>query len=205
MSAPSTTSSTRERLVEAARELFWLEGFEATSVAEVLEKADANAGSLYHFFGGKEELLLAVLDSYKEMLFRMVIEPAIRDVRDPIQRVFAILEGYRRGLTYTAFTGGCPIGNLALELADHDPEARRRIAENFQGWCGWIQKCLEEAGPRLPSQVDRAALAQFVLAVMEGAVMQARVHGSIAPFDASVAHLWDYFNRLQAEAASAKG
>ena len=53
--------TTRDRLIEAARELFYVHGYEATSIAEVLEKADVNSGSLYYYFSGKEELLLAVL------------------------------------------------------------------------------------------------------------------------------------------------
>jgi AcrR family transcriptional regulator len=193
---------TRERLIEAARELFWVQGFEATSVAEILEKAEVNSGSLYHYFSSKEELLLAVLEQYKEMLWPIVIEPAFQQVNDPIARIFAILEGYRRGLLYTVFTGGCPIGNLAIEVGDHHPEARKRIAENFDGWVEWIRKCLDDAGERVPAEVDRHQLAQFVLTVMEGAVMQSRAHASIAPFDAAVAHLRDYFNRLLREPAT---
>ena len=190
--------STRDRLVQSAMELFYLQGYEATSVAEILEKAGVNSGSLYYFFRSKEELLLAVLDRYKEMLGSEVIEPVFARVSDPVERIFGILEGYRRGLVYTVCTGGCPIGNLALEVGDHLPPARQRIAENFDGWCLWIERCLQEAADRLPSAVDRRGLAQFVLTVMEGAVMQARAHGSIAPFDASVAQLRDYFNRLLA-------
>lgn len=193
--------ATRDRLIEAAQELFYLQGYEATAIAEVLEKADVNSGSLYHFFSGKVELLLAVLERYKEMLWPMVIEPAFERERDPLERIFAILEGYRQGLLHTVFTGGCPIGNLALEVGDHHPEAREKVAENFSGWCKWIERCLEEAGDRLPGGLDRSALAQFVLTVMEGAVMQARAHGSIAPFDASVEQLRAYFKLLEAQAA----
>lgn len=191
--------SSRQRILEAARELFWVNGYEATSVAEILEKAGVNSGSLYHYFESKEALLLAVLDTYKDLLFPEVIEPAFRSATDPIERIFAVLDGYRRGLLYTVFTCGCPIGNLALEVGDHHPEARRRIAENFDGWVGWMLKCLDDAGDRLPQQLDRAQLAQFILTVMEGAVMQSRAHASIAPFDAAVAQLRDYFNRLLAQ------
>jgi len=181
-------------------ELFYLQGYEATSVAEVLEKADVNSGSLYYYFSGKQELLLAVLERYQEMLWPMVIEPAFAREKDPIERIFAVLEGYRQGLLYTVFTGGCPIGNLALEVGDHDPQAREKVAENFSGWCRWIERCLEEARDRLPAGLDREKLAQFVLTVMEGAVMQARAHGSIAPFDASVSQLRAYFEMLQSQA-----
>jgi len=183
-------------------ELFYLQGYEATSVAEVLEKADVNSGSLYYYFSGKQELLLAVLERYKEMLWPMVIEPAFAREKDSLERIFAVLEGYRQGLLYTVFTGGCPIGNLALEVGDHDPRAREKVAENFSGWCRWIERCLEEARDRLPAGLDREKLAQFVLTVMEGAVMQARAHGSIAAFDASVSQLRAYFDMLQSQAST---
>lgn len=204
MAAPSTSRGTRDRLIEVAMELFYVQGYEATSVAEILQKAGANSGSLYYYFKSKEDLLLAVLEHYKELLWPMVIEPAFAGVADPVQRIFNVLEGYRRGLMLTVFTGGCPIGNLALEVGDHYPLARRKIAENFEGWCGWVRKCLDEAADRLPAEVDREQLARFILTVMEGGVMQARAHGSIAPFDACVAHLRDYLNRLLVDRSSKK-
>jgi TetR/AcrR family transcriptional repressor of nem operon len=194
--------STRDKLIEVARDLIYLQGYEATSVAEILDKAGVNSGSLYYYFKSKEELLLAVLDSYKEMLWPVLLEPIFTKVGDPVERIFALLDGYRRGLEYTACTAGCPIGNLALELSDH-PRVREKIAENFDGWCRAIQKCLDEAEGRFPPQVDRAKLSKFILTVMEGGVMQARAHGSIEPFDACVEHLRDYVARLMTTAEPA--
>ena len=54
-------SSTRDRLVEAARTLFWKHGYASTGIAQILKEADAGSGSLYYFFPTKEDLLLAVL------------------------------------------------------------------------------------------------------------------------------------------------
>ena len=187
---------TRDRLVDAAMELFYIQGFEATSVSEILKKADVNSGSLYYFFDSKENLLLAVLERYREMLWPVVIEPAFQKTQDPIERIFAVLESYRQGLMFTHFTAGCPIGNLALELREAHREAREKIAENFDGWRDAILKCLDEAANRLPASADREQLATFILTVMEGGVMQSRAHGSIAPFDACVGQLRNYFNLL---------
>ena len=197
----SPQSPTRVRLVETARILFWESGYEATSLADVLEKAGARSGSLYYFFRTKDELLLAVLDKYFELLWPMVIEPVFTRVSDPIERIFGILDGYRQGLVYTGCTHGCPIGNLALEVCDDLPRARVKIAGNFEGWRAWIRKCLEAAQDRFPANVNREQLAIFVLTVMEGAVMQARAHQSLEPYDASMAQLRDYFDRLLAEGA----
>lgn len=189
---------TRDRLIEAARELFYVQGFEGTSVAEILDRAGVNSGSLYHYFKSKRVLLLAVLDQYKDLLRPILIDPILASEPDPIERIFTLLNGYREGLILTVFTRGCPIGNLGIEVGDHIPEARRRVAENFDGWCSWVERWLDEAGNRLPAGVDRKQLARFVLTVMEGGVMQARAHGSIEPFDACVAELRSHFDLLMA-------
>jgi AcrR family transcriptional regulator len=192
---------TRDRIVTAARELFWVQGYEATSIAEIVEKAGVNPGSLYYFFKSKESLLLAVLDWYLANLGE-VIDPVFSTVSDPIERVFGVLQGYRMGLTYTACTGGCPIGNLSIEIGDHIPAAREKLAQNFETWRQAVQGCLEAAGDRLPRSLDRGQLATFILTVMEGAIMQARARGSLEPFDASVAQLRNYIDGLMAQAAS---
>jgi hypothetical protein len=113
--------------------------------------------------------------------------------------VFALLERYRRALIATGYSYGCPIGNLALEMGESLPRARGKLAQNFEGWRQWVRRFLDEAGPRLPQDVDRQELAMFVLAVMEGSVMQARTHRSLEPFDAGVRQLRTYFDLLAAK------
>src|ERR1700693_3092565 len=112
----SEASSTRSRLLDAARFLFWEKGFAATGMAELLERGKANSGSFYHFFASKEALLQALLDDYLQGLEPVVIRPAFARNRDPIRRIFAILRGYRQRLIQTDCRYGCPIGRLALEV-----------------------------------------------------------------------------------------
>jgi AcrR family transcriptional regulator len=190
---------TRERIIEAARELFYRQGYTATGIAQILKASGANSGSLYHFFPSKEDLLIAVLERYKVMLEPYVLKPTLDRVSDPIERIFAVLDSYRRGLDATGFQLGCPIGNLALEVANSHPRARALIAQNFQAWCDAIRRLVEDARDRLPERVDAVALSQHVLASMEGAVMLARAYRSFEPFDAAIDRLRDYFDRLVRE------
>jgi TetR/AcrR family transcriptional regulator, transcriptional repressor for nem operon len=190
-------NSTRERLVEAARTLFWKQGYSSTGIAQILKEADAGSGSLYYFFPTKEDLLLAVLEWYRENLWSQVVQPVFDRVTDPIERIFGILDGYRRGLLMTSYQHGCPIGNLALELADSHPAARELLAVNFTGWRKVIEQCLAEGAGCLPATLEREQLALFVLTTMEGAVMLARSYQDIAPYDAAVTQLRDYFDRLR--------
>jgi TetR/AcrR family transcriptional regulator, transcriptional repressor for nem operon len=186
--------------------LFGEKGYGSTSIADILQAAGANSGSLYHFFPAKQDLLIAVLDAYRAGLYPMLLEPAWEGIKDPIERVFALLGRYRELLLETDCFYGCPIGSLALELHEPDPAVRERLAANFTGWAEAVRRCLEEAGDRLPGRLDRAELAHFILTTMEGAVMQARTYRDLGAFDACVNQLHLYFERLQAAAlATAAG
>jgi TetR/AcrR family transcriptional regulator, transcriptional repressor for nem operon len=191
--------STRTRLLEAARHLFWEKGFAATGMAELLDRAQANSGSFYHFFDSKESLLLALLDSYLEGLHPVIVQPAEAAFADPLDRIFGILQGYRDRLVATGRRYGCPIGRLALEIEAENLPAHSRIAANFSAWTGAIRRFLEEARERFPPGTDLDGLALFVLTTMEGGVMQSRSYRKIEPFDRSVAHLRNYFEYLQKE------
>lgn len=194
---PPEPSDTRTRLVDTAMRLFMEKGYGSTSVADVLKEAGANSGSLYHFFPGKQDLLLAVLDRYREGIGPQLLEPAWAGIDDPIDRVFALLARYRQGIVMTDCTYGCPIGSLALELHEPDPAVRAALAANFDAWTTAVLGCLDAAGSSLPVDLDRPALAQFVLTTMEGAVMQARTHRDVAYFDASIGELRRYFECLR--------
>jgi len=195
--------SSRDRIVEAAMELFWLKGYGSTSVADILSRTQLNSGSLYHVFPGKQDILVAVLERYRDGIGPMLLDPAWQDVDDPVERIFALLGRYRGLILETDCTYGCPIGSLALELHEPDESVRRLLAANFAGWVDAIERCLAEAGARLPGSVDRRALAEFVLTVMEGGVMQARTFRDVGPFDRSVAQLRAYFAAMEREACAA--
>jgi len=182
--------------MEAMR-LFWEKGYGSTSIADILKAAGANSGSLYHFFPSKQDILLAVLDTYHCGIYPMLLAPAWQGIDDPLERVFALLARYRQLIIDSDCFYGCPIGSLALELHEPDLPVRERLAANFEAWTGAIRECLDAAETRLPPSLDRDALAQFVLSAMEGGVMQARTHRDVAKFDASVAQLRNYFQQLQ--------
>jgi TetR/AcrR family transcriptional regulator, transcriptional repressor for nem operon len=188
---------TRTRLVLTAMQLFWEKGYNSTSIADVLQTAKVNSGSLYHFFPGKVDLLTAVLEMYHDGIRRMLIEPAWAGVADPIERIFALLARYRKSLADTDCFYGCPIGSLALELHEPDPAVRVLLAKNFSAWIDAIDECLQESTVRFSSNLDRRDLAQFVLTIMEGGVMQARTFRDLAYFDAAVRQLRRCFKRLE--------
>jgi TetR/AcrR family transcriptional regulator, transcriptional repressor for nem operon len=192
--------ATRERLLRTAFHLFHEQGYHATGVATILREAGVNAGSMYHFFSSKDDLLLKVLEFALDYLEPMVMGPAEAAAVDPIERVFVLLDHYRSRVGAHDCRMGCPIGNLALEVSDGLPAARALIHRNFENWAARVEGWLRAAGDALPADVDRAQLARFVLTVMEGGLMQARAAGHMGPFDDCVAVLRDHFSRLRVQA-----
>jgi AcrR family transcriptional regulator len=188
-------ATTRERIVQAAMELFWRKGYGSTSIADILETARVNSGSLYYFFKGKQELLIAVLEAYRDGIGTMLLEPSWGEVEEPVEKVFALLGTYRRLLVETDCFYGCPIGSLALELHEPDPEVRELLAANFANWTDAVRDCLEQAGLR--DGTDLQALAELILAVMEGAVMQTRTYRDIGHYDRAVKQLRNYLDCLR--------
>jgi AcrR family transcriptional regulator len=165
-------------------------------MSDLLAHAQVNSGSFYHFFESKEALLKAVLQEYLGGLRSQIVHPAYGVADDPIERIFAILSGYRLRILSTDCRYGCPLGRLALEIDPENRPAHRLIAENFTGWIGAIRECLEGARDRLQPDTDLDSLATFVLAIMEGGVMLSRSYGKVEPFDQALAQLRHHLNLL---------
>jgi TetR/AcrR family transcriptional regulator, transcriptional repressor for nem operon len=179
-----------------AQQLIHERGFGATSLADILAASGAGSSSLYHYFRSKEALLEAVLDRLQQRLDSEILGPVRAQHLDPVASVFAVVDFYRRFLLATEFRLGCPVGNLAGELADSHPAIRARLASLFAAWQAGIGGFLQPAAARLRDGVTVVDLASFVLTVIEGAVMLARVSRTIEPFDRAVAMLRDWFDRI---------
>jgi len=83
--------STRERILDAAMELFSAKGFHDTKLDEIVAEASASKGSIYFHFPNKEKLFIALVDQFADLIERRAKE-AIAGEADSIRRVQAALE-----------------------------------------------------------------------------------------------------------------
>jgi AcrR family transcriptional regulator len=193
--APRKTT-TRERLISTAAELFRRQGYAQTGVNQIIQGANATSGSFYHFFPAKEDLLLAVVDHVAEVFETEVFAPASERTDDPIEEISAILDLYRLNLDHRGLTFGSPMASLSAEVSENHPQVRARLAQVFAAWSGRIEELLRRAGPRLPPHIDYTALAQLIVCAMEGAVLGTRLNHSLAPFEATASQLTSYLDLL---------
>lgn len=191
-------SATREKLIETARDLFHQQGYTPTGIAQILKKSGVNSGSLYYFFPTKEDLLIAVLEWYRDHIKDDLLDLHTKHLSDPIEKVFGLLDGYRQMLLLFEFELGCPIGGLALELSNSHPAVRSLILVNFEQWVDSVEGFLRGAEDRLHEDTDLRSLAVHFLTAMEGGMMVARTYRSTTPFDNTVSHLRAYMDTLLA-------
>jgi AcrR family transcriptional regulator len=114
------TAETKHALLDAACEVFAEQGFADTSIADVVERAGSSVGSLYHHFGGKSELFVALWQEYQhaqeEASSKAVAQVRRAGVTDPFELFSASARGYlegcwqRRDLAMLFYSGGGPPG-----------------------------------------------------------------------------------------------
>ncbi len=194
VSDPRPVPDTRDRILDAAVELFHRQGYADTSIAQIRDEAGVSSSSLYHFYPTKDALLMAVLDQYHDVIGPAILNEAFRGIDDPHERLFSLLGRYRGMLTATDFRYGCPIGNLALEVGPHHPEARSRVLACFNRWINAVAEVLAELPDPPAAPRDTAS---FMLTVLEGAILQSISQHDLAPFDIAMAHLEQYLTGLR--------
>jgi AcrR family transcriptional regulator len=118
-------SSPRERLLQAAGELFYAEGVQSVGIDRVIERAGVAKASLYSTFGSKEQLVCAYLDArHTQTLGRL--RAAVDAVEDPIERILAVFDAqaqlFRKpdfhGCAFTTAAAEAPAGGRVDEAAE---------------------------------------------------------------------------------------
>ena len=188
--------ATRARIVGAAAAEMFLRGVAGTSLDDVKAAAGVSSSQLYHYFEDKHALVLAVIEHQTEavleaqqpLLARLDSLDALRAWRD-------LLVDIQRGLQCQ---GGCPIGTLAGELAETDPEARAEIQAGFARWEDGIREGLRAMHDRgeLGTGADPDDLALAVLAALQGGLLLTQIRRETTPLEVALDTMLDHIASL---------
>ena len=173
------TETSRDRILESARRLFYTRSFADVGVAEICTEANVKKGSFYHFFSSKQDLALAMLDDYRAERSGEFLRLAQDTSLPPLERLrrFSLYiadhqEAFHRD---HGIVPGCPFGNMAAELSTCDEPIRNRITEVFTSFESAIERLLREAaGQGELIGVDLPATAVAMLAYLEGVILTAK-------------------------------
>jgi TetR/AcrR family transcriptional repressor of nem operon len=202
MTATATTrpregKATREAVIEAATRLIHLKGYQNTTLDDVLSASGVGKGNFYHYFKSKEDLGFAILDRVIESFFSAGIAPCFADPEARrVDQIRCFLGRVREAVQARNCVGGCLFGNLAAELADVHEGFRARLADLFSRWNAQLVRVLEEAQARgeVTPACRPGAVAHFLVASLEGAMLLTKLTKDIAVMDRCVEEMNRYLS-----------
>jgi len=183
---------TREAIIRAATRLMQIHGYRGTSLEDVLRESGVGKGSFYYHFASKEELGYAILDAIVRDFLDRTLGSCFADPGAPrLAQIRCFLDRVLETQRECNCVGGCPLGNLASELSDVHEGFRARLAGVFATWRERLTEALREAQARgeVVPTCQASAVAQFLVAALEGAILVTKVTKDIAVMEQCVAEM----------------
>jgi len=180
-------SDARDRLLASAAKLLYERGYAGLSVADVCTDAGLKKGSFYYFFPSKHALVLAVVDRFAQRHSDRV-EEALQAAKGFKERLVGMLRLVAHDLAARQQTDGCvrgcPLGNLALEMADRDESIRQKIVNVFDRWQIGLETVLNEAIACGDLALEHPEIvARSLVAYVEGAILLAKTNNDASMFE----------------------
>lgn len=197
---PSENMQTRERILVAAYQEIHLNGFQSASLAHILQRAGVTKGALYHYFKNKSELGRAVID---EIIFNQIMQgftQPLEQFDNPIDGLIDLIETAGSSFTLKDIQLGCPLNNLAQELAPIDEDFRTMLNAIYQQWIEVIELKLRQ-GQRdgfVQADLDCRQMAVLVTATLEGCLSAAKVSQNLDSLTLCGAGLIQHLNFIRA-------
>jgi TetR/AcrR family transcriptional repressor of nem operon len=195
--APKTRDArpSRGAILDAATRLMLIKGYNATSVDDVLGESAVGKGTFYHYFKSKEDLGHAILDLIIGSFIERTVAPCFSDPAiKPLTQIRCFLDRVVETQRERNCVGGCPLGNLASELSDVHEGFRGRLAGVFSVWRQRLTQALHEAQRlgQVSPDCQPDAVAHFLVASLEGAILMTKVTKDIAVMEQCVAETKRY-------------
>ncbi|GAA4603048.1 TetR/AcrR family transcriptional regulator [Actinoallomurus liliacearum] len=158
-------------------ELFWERGYEATSMADLVEHLGIARASIYATFGGKHELFLKAYERYAQTRDLNVVE-LLSQPGPVLPAVRTLVRAYAEESAADPHRRGCMVVNTAVELAGRDPQAARRVEASWDTVETALTSALTRARAQgeLSADKDPRALARLLLVLLQGMRVLGRAH-----------------------------
>lgn len=190
--------STRTHIVKAADQLFYRQGYEHTSFADIADAVQISRGNFYYHFKTKDDILDAVIETRlaqtNQMLERWELER--KTPTDRIRRFIDILIANRADIKRF----GCPVGTLCSELAKLNHASRPEANALFTLFRHWLRRQFTLLG----RNADADALAMHVLAMSQGVATLANAFHDDKFIQREVQEMYDWLKKYTDEETPAE-
>jgi len=190
-------AATRARIVAGAAELIYTHGVAGTSLDDIMAATSTSKSQLYHYFTGKDALVLDVI--------RSQLAQVIAGQEVPLHELRS-WAGFQRWCDHvvaatrvTSGVGGCRLGSLASELANRSEPARQLLAGCFAEWEGHLSEgfsTMRDEG-ELSVDADPEALATAVMAALQGGLLLSQTARVAHPLELAMTMASDHVGKYR--------
>ena len=169
MVAVPKQSNKREKLLDAAAEAFWINGYGSTSLADIATSSNVPLGNIYYYFKTKAAIAEGVSEIFVAET-RQSLEEINQKHKDPIDRLIAFINLLRESAESRAKLG-CPLASGIRDFSDCVPTALTRTNEVFDTLVTWLSQVLKDAQDK-----DAKRHARIIITRWQGSIVLS--HGS---------------------------
>jgi TetR/AcrR family transcriptional repressor of nem operon len=180
----SKADRTRQFIIETTAGIFNMKGYAGTSMSDITEATGLTKGSIYGNFGNKEDVALAVFD-HNFAKVSQVIQQRIQQATTYHDKLMVYAQVYDQFTRGSFPQGGCPVLNTAIEADDTNSLLKDRAAKAVLKWKKTIQDLIQGgvAAGEFKEGLDHGQIALSIIALIEGAIMIAKVTNSQTNMD----------------------
>lgn len=178
-----TREDTKAKILEVGAQIVHEKGFNNTGIQEILSAAGVPKGSFYFYFKSKDEFGLELVDYFVSLMGGWMDRHLADPRPSPVKALKNFFDELMAYFLEKGCKAGCPVGNIAQEMADLNEAFRARAEQAFTQMKQRIKGCLEAAREcgEIDSVMDPDETADFILNSWEGALLRMKAQGDIRP------------------------
>lgn len=167
---------TREDILSSVLQLIHRQGVQSTGLKELFAVSQVSSGSFYNYFESKDELAHALIDFKWNELKAAILIPAMNASGDPIAKLFWMIDRLEEKHLADPSCAGCLLGNLIVDLVEHDTAFQEHLVQVFDEWQSAITQLLQAGRSQLQPNINPEELAEQLLTMIEGVLLMERLY-----------------------------
>ena len=174
-------------------------GFQAASIAKILDETSLTKGALYHHFPNKQALGLAVIEEVIKQQFEVQLFKPLRESKHPVDMLLEIISIINMRIPADFILLGCPLNNLMQEMSALDETFQKKLSNVLEIWKSTIEDVLlrgKKTG-EIRSNVDHKSVSLFIVSAWEGCSGVAKNMQSPKSFETCMMQLHAYIQSLK--------
>lgn len=190
-------AQTRSDILQKAFVLIYRNGFQATSVDDIIATTQVTKGAFFYHFKNKEEMGLAMINEVMYIgMHQLMVEPLVSS-KDPIREIYDMMKQLLLKAPFFEVKYGCPAVNLVEEMAPLNEDYKNALLKLTNEWQKAIEKSIRngQANGSIRKEVNPRQVAFFVTAGYNGIRNLGKLHGPVC-YNTYLQELKKYLKQL---------